>query len=118
MRLANCNPPKGFGPYYVADPATRYNQHMFVCILPLEVIDLLVLAARYESAQKRPNPHDNRGDRLLYVPTTREQVNFIRHCLINRTRYDSSPRGHQNGYDNMLFGLKNMVWMWQPGSLI
>lgn len=99
----NSVPPEGFGPYFAASPTEPFNYHLFVQLIPLELIDKLTLAARHYAARIRPNPHDNRGGNMSYPVRDKERVNFIRHCLINRTRHDSMPRGYPWGYDNLLF---------------
>ena len=76
---------------------------MFVQILPMDVIDRLTLAARHYARQVRPNPLDNRGDNMNYTVRDKERVNLIRHCLINRTRVEATPRDYPWGYDNLLF---------------
>ena len=101
--MTKINPPAAFGPYFVASPDEEWNYHLFVVILPLDVIDRLTMAARHYAAQVRPNPLDNRGDNMHYPVRDKERVNLIRHCLINRTRYDATPRDYPWGYDQLLF---------------
>lgn len=101
--MTKINPPAAFGPYFAASPDEEWNYHLFVVILPLDVIDRLTMAARHYAAQVRPNPLDNRGDNMHYPVRDKERVNLIRHCLINRTRTDATPRDYPWGYDNLLF---------------
>lgn len=101
--MTKINPPAAFGPYFVASPEAEWNYHLFVVVLPLDVIDRLTMAARYYAAQVRPNPLDNRGDNMNYPVRNKERVNMIRHCLVNRTRTEATPRDYPWGYDNLLF---------------
>lgn len=101
--MTKINPPAAFGPYFATSPEVEWNYHLFVVILPLDVIDRLTMAARHYAAQVRPNPMDNRGDNMHYPVRDKERVNLIRHCLINRTRTDATPRDYPWGYDNLLF---------------
>lgn len=101
--MTKINPPAAFGPYFADSPDTPWNYHLFVVVLPLEVIDHLTMAARHYAAQVRPNPLDNRGDNMNYPVRNKERVNLIRHCLVNRTRHDATPRDYPWGYDNLLF---------------
>lgn len=103
MEVYASDVPKEFGPYFAESPEAAWNYHMFVIILPIEIIDRLTLAARHHAAVVRPNPFDNRGDNMNYAVRDKERVNLIRHCLINRTRVDSGPRDYPWGYDNLLF---------------
>lgn len=102
-KIPHTTPPVGFGPYFAASPEAEWNYHLFVIVLPIEVIDQLTMAARHYAAQVRPNPLDNRGDNMHYPVRDKERVNLIRHCLINRTRTDATPRDYPWGYDQLLF---------------
>lgn len=101
--MTKINPPSTFGPYFAESPEAPWNYHLFVVVLPIDVIDQLTMAARHYAAQVRPNPLDNRGENMHYPVRDKERVNMIRHCLINRTRTDASPRDYPWGYDNLLF---------------
>lgn len=104
MTKIPCNTsPPGFGPYFADAPGQPFNYHLFVWVLPLDVIDRLTMAARHYAVQVRPNPLDNRGDNMNYPVRNKERVNLIRHCLVNRTRAEATPRDYPWGYDNLLF---------------
>ena len=79
------------------------NYHLTVVVLDNWELEALTIAARKHAAKLLPNPNDNRDGRLDYPATPKEQVNLIRHMLINRTINNlGQSAGYQGGYDNLL----------------